>query len=57
VQIVSLRCNYQATQLAAVPVGIALALLGYALWSERRENVSDPMPATEHALLSPTPAT
>ena len=27
----------------AVPVGLALAWLGYALWSERREQVSEPM--------------
>lgn len=27
-------------RLAAVPMGLALAFLGYALWSERRENVS-----------------
>jgi hypothetical protein len=29
---------------AAVPVGIALAGLGYALWVERRENVSEALP-------------
>ena len=28
----------------AVPVGLALAWLGYALWSERRETVSEPLP-------------
>ena len=28
----------------AVPVGLALASLGYALWSEQRENVSEPLP-------------
>jgi hypothetical protein len=28
----------------AVPVGLALAWLGYALWSERREQVSAPLP-------------
>jgi len=27
-------------RLAAVPMGIALAWLGYALWSERRKQVS-----------------
>ena len=32
---------------AAIPVGLALAWLGYALWSERRrEQASDPAPAT-----------
>ena len=30
--------------LATVPVGIGLAWLGYALWSERREPASDPVP-------------
>src|SRR5215210_7563316 len=30
-------------RLAAIPVGIALAWLGYALWSERREQASDPI--------------
>ncbi len=29
--------------LVAVPVGLALAWLGYALWSERREQASDPV--------------
>jgi hypothetical protein len=42
--------------LAAVPVGLGLAWLGYALWSERREPGSQPAPARERALLSPTPA-
>jgi small multidrug resistance family-3 protein len=31
-------------RLAAVPMGLALAWLGYALWSERREHASDPVP-------------
>jgi hypothetical protein len=30
----------------AVPVGIALAWLGYALWSERREQAAEPVPGT-----------
>ena len=42
--------------LAAVPVGLGLAWLGYALWSERRGQASQPVPATERALLSPTAA-
>jgi hypothetical protein len=29
-------------RLAAIPVGLALAWLGYALWSERRAQASDP---------------
>ena len=31
-------------RLAAIPVGLALAWLGYALWSERRARASDPAP-------------
>ena len=42
--------------LAAVPVGLGLAWLGYSLWSERREPGSQRVPATERAQLSPTPA-
>jgi hypothetical protein len=30
--------------LVAVPIGFALALLGYALWSERREHASEAIP-------------
>jgi hypothetical protein len=33
-------------RLAAVPVGVGLAWLVYATWSERRENVSQPLPRT-----------
>jgi hypothetical protein len=42
--------------LAAVPVGLALAWLGYALWSERRAHASQPEPARARAQLRPTPA-
>jgi hypothetical protein len=35
---------HQLERLAAVPMGIALAWLGYALWSERREQASQPVP-------------
>jgi hypothetical protein len=31
----------------AVPVGIALAWLGYALWAERREQAWEPLPGRE----------
>src|SRR5215207_4369707 len=54
--VLSLLLPHEFIRLAAVPTGIALALLGYALWSERREKVSEPVPATERALLSPTGA-
>jgi hypothetical protein len=30
-------------RLAAVPVGFALAWLGFALWSERRDKASEPL--------------
>jgi hypothetical protein len=36
-----------------VPIGLALAWLGYALFSELREKASDPAPGTESPLLSP----
>src|SRR5260370_86145 len=42
--------------LAAVPVGLGLAWLGYSLWSERREPVSQRVPARERAQLSATTA-
>jgi hypothetical protein len=42
--------------LAAVPVGLGLAWLGYSLWSERREPGAQRVPARERALLRPTPA-
>ena len=41
--VLSLLLPHEFIRLAAVPVGIALALLGYALWSERREKVSEPV--------------
>src|SRR5918999_4512628 len=34
-------------RLAAIPVGLALAWLGYALWSERREQAAEPAPGRE----------
>jgi hypothetical protein len=40
--------------LAAVPVGLGLAWLGYSLWSERREPVSQRVPAGQRARLSAT---
>jgi len=33
-------------RLAAIPVGLALAWLGFALWSERREQAAEPVPGT-----------
>jgi hypothetical protein len=43
-------------RLAAIPVGLALAWLGYALWSERRAQAADPAPAKGSAALRPTAA-
>jgi len=40
----------------AVPMGLALAWLGYALWSERRAHVSDPVPGTASPQLRQTGA-
>src|SRR6266550_156029 len=42
--------------LAAVPVGLGLAWLGYAVWSERRAQASQPERATRRPQLRPTPA-
>ena len=42
--------------LVAVPIGFAIALLGYALWSERREHASDRVPGTASPQLRPTGA-
>jgi hypothetical protein len=41
---------------AAVPVALALAWLGYALWSERRASAAQPAPATAGAHLRPAAA-
>ncbi len=43
-------------RLAAVPMGLALAWLGYALWSERREHAPDPMPGKGRPQLRHTVA-
>ncbi len=42
--------------LVAVPVGLALAWLGYALWSERRAHAADPVPGRGSPQLRPTAA-
>ena len=39
-------------RIMAVPMGLALIWLGYSLWSERREKVSEPVPG----LVSPQPS-
>jgi hypothetical protein len=41
---------------AAIPVALALAWLGYSLWSERRASASQVTPATASARLHPAAA-
>jgi hypothetical protein len=52
----SLVLPHEFIRLAAVPVGIALVLLGYALWSDRREKGSEALPRRSSPQLRPTPA-
>ena len=47
---------HEIQRLAAIPVALALTWLGYALWSERREQASDSVPATGSPQLHQTPA-
>jgi len=47
---------HQQERLAAMPMGFALAWLGYALWSERRELAADPVPGSATPQLRPTAA-
>ena len=44
---------HELEPLATVPVGLGLAWLGYALWSERREHASDPVPGRAAPAVSP----
>ena len=47
---------HQLERLAAMPMGFALAWLGYALWSERREKASEPVPGRGSPQLHQTAA-
>jgi len=47
---------HEIQRYAGIPVGVALAWLGYALWSERREHASDPVPGRASPQLRPTAA-
>jgi hypothetical protein len=47
---------HELEPLVAVPVGVGLAWLGYALWSERREQASDPVPGRGSPQLRPNAA-
>jgi hypothetical protein len=42
-------------RLAAVPMGLALAWLGYALWSERQEQASESLPGRSPSSVKPEP--
>ena len=45
--IIMSQLPHQFERFAAVPMGIALAWLGYSLFTERREKVSEPEPCTD----------
>lgn len=45
---------HQIQRFAAVPVGVALAGLGYALWSERRSRAAEPAPDKGNTQLRQT---
>jgi hypothetical protein len=47
---------HELERMAAVPMGLALAWLGYALWSERREKASEPVPGRGSPQLRQTAA-
>ncbi len=47
---------HQIARLAAMPMGFALAWLGYALWSERREHAVEPAPGRASPQLGHTAA-
>jgi hypothetical protein len=52
----SLVIPHPQDRILAVPIGLALAWLGYALWSERREQASEPVPGRERPQLLQTGA-
>ena len=47
---------HEIQRYAGIPVGLALAWLGYALWSERRAPASEPVPGRASLELSQTAA-
>ena len=47
---------HEIQRYAGIPVGVAVAWLGYALWSERREHASEPVPGKVSPQLSQTGA-
>ena len=48
------QLGHPIDRVAAVPMGIALAWLGYSLWSERRAPAAEPLADTGSARLNPT---
>jgi len=54
--IIMSQLPHQFARFAAVPMGLALIWLGYALWSERRAPASEPLPGMERPQLSKTGA-
>jgi len=52
----SLLLPHEFLRLAAVPIGVALVWLGYVLWSERRETVSEALPRRVSPQVRPTAA-
>ncbi len=48
------QLGHPIDRVAAVPMGIALAWLGYSLWSERRAPAAQPVADTGSARLNPT---
>jgi len=48
--------GHPINRMAAVPMGFALAGLGYALWSERGETAMEPVPSPGSPQLRPTAA-
>jgi len=53
---VLLLVQHPYDRIFAVPVGLALAWLGYALWSERHEPASEPVPGRGIPQFGPTAA-
>ena len=47
---------HEIQRYAGIPVGVAVAWLGYSLWSERREHASEPVPGKVSPQLSQTAA-
>jgi hypothetical protein len=47
---------HELEPLVAVPIGLGLAWLGYALWAERREHVTDAVAGREIPQLRQTAA-